>query len=180
MMCSEKTVSVKVEHVVPVHMSLLHGERVPYRGGSFQEGIFTTDDIVDEVWTPYSGTQTKPTQEEPLVTYEISVWTVVFTIFQWILFAVFLYKYRLGHFAILAPTHDIPMVEAARSDRVTCELTTDVYAILWTLLALSSIILIHRIITQVLKVLCNLKTAYVNNEIRKVTGGAAMLPISQN
>jgi uncharacterized Tic20 family protein len=178
MLCTENAAPLNIQHVVPVQMSIAHKDWVPYRNGRLQDGIYTTDDIVDEVWAPSSATQFPSNNEDVSITYEVSVWTILFGIIQWVLFVAFIYRYRLGPFAILA-RHDIfPLVEAARSDKVTCQLSNDVYIILYSILTLSSIILVHRIVTQVFKVCKDLKNAYFNRELRKAVGDVAMIPIA--
>jgi hypothetical protein len=57
-------------------MSIVHKDWVPYRNERLQDGIYTTDDIVDEVGAPSSTTQFPSNNEDVSINYEVSVWTI--------------------------------------------------------------------------------------------------------
>jgi hypothetical protein len=168
MVCDVRTDHIKIEHVVPIQMSLVHGDWVPHQSGVMLETKYTSRDVVDEAWYP-SKEKYVPTllKEEPYITTSFSIWTVVIVIINWMIMFVGMYSYKIGPFAVLAVADFIPMVDAGRSDMVFCEIPMPVYHFLISLVVLQCLILIPSWMIVICKGCKKYKKAYIRAEILK-------------
>jgi hypothetical protein len=168
MVCDISSEHIKIEHVVPIQMSLVHGDWVPHQSGVMLETKYTSRDVVDEAWYPLNDHSAfTVSKDEPFFTTSFSIWNLVIVIMNWIILVVGMYSYRIGPFAVLAVADFIPMVDAGRSDVVYCEIPMPIYHFLISLVAMQCLILIPSWMMVICKGCKKYKKAYIRAEIIK-------------